>query len=288
MTAITTAVLPVAGMGTRFLPVTKSSPKEMLPIIDKPLIQYIVDEAVSSGIKKIVLVTSYTKRAIEDYFDSNFELETCLQQRGKLELLREVKSLLPDDVSVVYVRQSEPKGLGHAVLCAESVVGRQPFAVLLADDVIDSEKPCLKGMIEQFKQTQGSVLAVETVPRQRLNQYGIVSLHQGTDRICGMVEKPEIESAPSKLGVIGRYILTPRVFDYLKTTESGSGGEIQLTDAICQLLDEEYVSAHRFAGDRYDCGSKQGFLRATLAFAEKDPALLPVLQQYVSKTCYQV
>ncbi len=283
MTLITTAVLPVAGMGTRFLPVTKSSPKEMLPIIDKPLIQYIVDEAVSSGIKKIVLVTSYTKRAIEDYFDSNFELETCLQKRGKLELLREVKSLLPDDVSVAYVRQSEPKGLGHAVLCAESVVGRQPFAVLLADDVIDSSQPCLLGMMEQFRQTQGSVLAVETVERERLNQYGVVSLQHGSNRINNMVEKPEVESAPSNLGVIGRYILTPRVFDHLRTTESGSGGEIQLTDAICQLLDEERVSAYQFLGDRYDCGSKQGFLRATLAFAEKDALLLPVLQEYMSK-----
>ncbi len=284
---VKTAVLPVAGMGTRFLPVTKASPKEMLPIIDRPLIQYIVDEAVASGIKKIIFVTSFTKRAIEDYFDSNFELETRLLDRGKLELLRQVKCLLPPDVSIMYVRQPEPRGLGHAVLCAQSAVGSEPFAVLLADDIIESTKPCLKGMIEQFYATKGSVLAVESVQSERLSQYGVVGLTEDGSRICQMVEKPSIEQAPSNMGVIGRYVLTPRIFDHLKTIPAGAGGEIQLTDAICRLLSEETVSPYRFDGLRFDCGSKEGFLRATLAYASKDPALLPVLKESLNSILQQ-
>jgi UTP--glucose-1-phosphate uridylyltransferase len=279
MNIVTTAVLPVAGMGSRFLPVTKASPKEMLPIIDKPLIQYIVDEAVASGIKQLVLVTSYTKRAIEDYFDSNFELETRLRERGKLELLQSIKALLPSDVSVVYVRQPEPKGLGDAVLCAEHIVGRQPFAVLLADDIIDANEPCLKGMIDRYQQTQGSVLAVEQVGRDRIHQYGVVQLAENGLDLSGIVEKPTAEQAPSNLGVIGRYILTPDVFDHLKNTPLGSGGELQLTDAIERLLAHERVTAFRFSGRRFDCGSKEGFLRATLAYAQKIPKLRAVLDE---------
>jgi UTP--glucose-1-phosphate uridylyltransferase len=281
MTNITTAVLPVAGMGSRFLPVTKASPKEMLPIIDKPLIQYIVDEAVASGIKQIVLVTSYTKRAIEDYFDTNYELETRLFERGKHELLQSVQNMLPQDVSVVYVRQAAPKGLGDAVLCAEKVVGQQPFAVLLADDIIDAKQPCLAGMIEQYANTQGSVLAVETVPNELIHQYGVVQLDPVGQRVASIVEKPPAAMAPSNLGVIGRYILSPAIFTHLKAIPAGAGGEIQLTDAIARLLAHERVSVYAFSGKRYDCGSKAGFLQATLAYAAKQPGLRSVIDQFV-------
>ena len=280
---IRTAVLPVAGLGTRFLPVTKASPKEMLPIIDKPLIQHVVDEAVAAGIKQLVLVTSYTKRAIEDYFDSNYELEKRLHERGKHELLKTIQQLLPADVSVVYVRQMAPRGLGHAVLCAEAVVGEQPFAVLLADDIIDADQPCLAGMVDRFQQTGGSVLAVEEVAPAHIHNYGVVSLQAGGDRIESVVEKPQAIHAPSNLGVIGRYILTPGVFKHLRLASAGVGGEIQLTDAIACMLREEYVSAHRFNGCRYDCGSKAGFLEATLAFAAKQPELRPVLLRFAEK-----
>jgi len=280
MKKITTAVLPVAGMGSRFLPVTKSSPKEMLPIIDKPLIQYIVDEAVASGIKQLVLVTSYTKRAIEDYFDSNFELETRLHERGKHELLDCIRKLLPDDVRVVYVRQSTPKGLGDAVLCAEQVVGDNPFAVLLADDIIDSATPCLAGMMDQYYQTRGSVLAVESVEPDFIHQYGVVKLGQNGSGIDAIVEKPERHLAPSNLGVIGRYVLSPKIFSYLKAIPAGVGGGIQLTDAIACLLSEENVTAYKFAGTRFDCGSKSGFLEATLAYAAKRSSMRPVLDKF--------
>lgn len=274
---ITTAVFPVAGMGTRFLPVTKSSPKEMLPIVDKPLIQYVIEEAVAAGINQLVLVTSYSKRAVEDYFDSNYELEARLREKGKLDLLELVRNIVPENVSIVYVRQHEPLGLGHAVLCAKKIVGDEPFAVLLADDIIDcGQQFCLEQMVQSYMQTGASILAVEEVPKKDTNKYGIVSLTDNPrvpHQINAIVEKPDPENAPSNLAVIGRYILTPRIFELLENTERGVGGEIQLTDAIALLLKEQPVVAFEFEGKRYDCGSKLGFLEATIAFALKHPEL---------------
>lgn len=274
---VTTAVFPVAGLGTRFLPVTKAAPKEMLPILDKPIIQYVVEEAVAAGIKQLIFVTSHTKRAIEDYFDSNYELESRLSALGKYKALAKVKNILPEDVSFIYVRQANPKGLGDAVLCARSVVGDQPFAVLLADDVIDcGSKGCLQSMIEVYQQTQSSVLAVEAVEPEETNRYGIVCvdrLSSGYDKINRIVEKPAPEDAPSNLAVTGRYVLTPRIFELLANTEKGVGGEIQLTDAISALLKEQQVIAYPFSGKRYDCGSRLGLLEATLHYAYRDPEL---------------
>lgn len=274
---VTTAVFPVAGMGTRFLPVTKSSPKEMLPIVDKPLIQYVVEEAVAAGIEQLVLVTSYSKRAVEDYFDSNFELEKRLEDKGNRELLEVVRNIVPKNVSIVYVRQRDPLGLGHAVLCAKKVVGDNPFAVLLADDIIDcGNHYCLEKMVAAYDQTGASVIAVEEIPLQDTKKYGVISLAKNASiphQIDGIVEKPDATHAPSNLAVIGRYILTPRIFDLLETTEQGVGGEIQLTDAIATLLKEEPVLAFPFEGRRYDCGSKLGFLEATIVYALKRPDL---------------
>ena len=274
---VTTAVFPVAGMGTRFLPVTKSSPKEMLPIVDKPLIQYVVEEAVAAGINQLVLVTSYSKRAVEDYFDSNFELEKRLEEKGNHELLELVRNIVPKDVSIVYVRQRDPLGLGHAVLCAKKVVGDQPFAVLLADDIIDcGNNYCLEQMVTSYNQTGASVIAVEEIPLTETKKYGIVSLAKNPTiphQMDGIIEKPDAAQAPSNLAVIGRYILSPRIFDLLETTRQGVGGEIQLTDAIAQLLKEEAVTAFSFEGHRYDCGTKLGFLEATISYALKRPDL---------------
>lgn len=278
------AVFPVAGMGTRFLPVTKAGPKEMLPIVDKPLIQYVVEEALSAGVKELVLVTSSSKRAIEDYFDSNYELESRLEQQGKLEILHSVQNLLPKDVRISYVRQTHPRGLGDAVLCAKHVVGNRPFAVLLADDIIDSgEQSCLQQMAAMFATKPTSVLAVEKIPLSDTNRYGIISLENGTERINQIVEKPQPSDAPSDLAVIGRYILTPRIFKLLETTQAGVGGEIQLTDAIAQLLLEEPVNAFMLKGRRYDCGSKIGFLEATIAYALKRPELRERLRGCMSE-----
>lgn len=274
---VTTAVFPVAGMGTRFLPVTKSSPKEMLPIVDKPLIQYVVEEAVAAGIEQLVLVTSYSKRAVEDYFDSNFELEKRLEDKGNIELLELVRNIVPKNVSIVYVRQRDPLGLGHAVLCAKKVVGDNPFAVLLADDIIDcGDHYCLEKMVAAYDQTGASVIAVEEIPLTDTKKYGVISLAKHADiphQIDGIIEKPDAAFAPSNLAVIGRYILTPHIFDLLETTQQGVGGEIQLTDAIAKLLKEEPVLAFPFEGRRYDCGSKLGFLEATIAYALKRPDL---------------
>ena len=264
-------------MGTRFLPVTKSSPKEMLPIVDKPLIQYVVEEAVAAGINQLVLVTSYSKRAVEDYFDSNFELEKRLEEKGNHELLELVRNIVPKDVSIVYVRQRDPLGLGHAVLCAKKVVGDQPFAVLLADDIIDcGNNYCLEQMVTSYNQTGASVIAVEEIPLTETKKYGIVSLAKNPTiphQMDGIIEKPDAAQAPSNLAVIGRYILSPRIFDLLETTRQGVGGEIQLTDAIAQLLKEEAVTAFSFEGHRYDCGTKLGFLEATISYALKRPDL---------------
>jgi len=275
MMKITKAVFPVAGMGTRFLPATKANPKEMLPIVDKPLIQYAVEEAVAAGITELIFVTSSSKRAIEDHFDSNFELEFTLQERGKEELLSIVKGILPEGVSCAYIRQKSPQGLGHAVLCARQLIMNEPFAVLLADDLIDGgERPCLGQMIDHFNRIQASMVAVEKISPSETKNYGVVDVAAEAEKLAalrGIVEKPDPATAPSCLGVVGRYILTPRIFSLLENTSKGSGGEIQLTDAIAKLLTHEQVYAYQFKGKRYDCGTKLGYLQATVAYALKHP-----------------
>lgn len=277
MMKITKAIFPVAGLGTRFLPATKANPKEMLPIVDKPLIQYAVEEAVAAGITELIFVTSSSKRAIEDHFDSNFELEATLHGHGKKDMLNIVKGILPDGVSCAYIRQKSPQGLGHAVLCAKQLVMKEPFAVLLADDLIDGgTMPCLKQMINRFADLQTSIIAVEKIDPSETKKYGIVdvpTVNEMITAIRGIVEKPSPEEAPSNLSVVGRYILTPLIFTLLENTNEGSGGEIQLTDAIAKLLSHEQVYAYQFKGKRYDCGSKLGYLEATVAYALKHPEL---------------
>ena len=276
MASIRTAVFPVAGRGTRFLPATKASPKEMLPIVDKPLIQYAVEEALAAGATKLVFVTGASKRAIEDHFDVDFELETTLEKAGKVELLKLVRDIVPAGVSCIYIRQGVPLGLGHAVLCARPAVGNEPFFVHLADDLIYSDVPCLRQMNELFERYGSSVLGVETVPRDQTGSYGIVAVEQRKDGqmiVTRIVEKPAPEDAPSNLAVVGRYILTPRIFDELERTGGGAGGEIQLTDGIASLLAVEPVSVLPFTGTRYDCGSKIGYLRATVEYGLRHPEL---------------
>ncbi len=286
---ITTAVFPVAGLGTRFLPVTKAGPKEMLPIVDRPLIQYVVDEAVQAGITQLVFITSSYKRSIEDYFDTNFELEVYLTEKNKLECLRTIQEVVPKHIQSVYIRQPKPLGLGDAVWRARSVVGHhQAFAVLLADDIIDSgATSCLQSMMEVYAQTQSSVIGVENIPREDTDKYGVVSLDENkvgeATRMTAIVEKPKPQDAPSTLAVAGRYILTPRIFDLLETVVQGVGGEIQLTDGIAQLLKHESVYAYPFKGKRYDCGSKLGFLEATIAYALKRPELKDALLSYIKQ-----
>lgn len=267
------AIFPVAGMGTRFLPATKASPKEMLPIVDKPLIQYAVEEAVEAGCTEIIFVTGRSKRSIEDHFDKAYELETELTLRNKEKLLNHVQNILPNNVTCLYIRQSEALGLGHAVLCAEAAVNAEPCAIILADDLIDAPKGALKQMVEIYNQTGKSVLGVETVAPENTSSYGIVETTnwQQFMRVSSIVEKPKPEDAPSNLAVVGRYILTPRIFELLKQTPKGAGGEIQLTDGIAKLLEHEPVLVHAFDGKRYDCGSKIGYLEATLAFGLKHP-----------------
>jgi len=270
---ITKAVFPVAGLGTRFLPVTKANPKEMLPIVDKPLIQYAAEEAVAAGITQLIFVTSSSKHAIENHFDSNFELESKLAESGKDEWLEIVRNILPHGVSCVYVRQANPLGLGHAVLCAKDIVGNEPFAVLLADDLITSSaKNCLHQMMEVYSKVQNSVLAVQPVELSETEKYGIVGI-DSTDIELGnyaktttIVEKPKAKDAPSQFASIGRYILTPRIFHFLENTSKGAVGEIQLTDGIDKLLLEQDVFSYRFHGKRYDCGSKLGYLTATIEY----------------------
>lgn len=265
------AVFPVAGMGTRFLPATKANPKEMLPIVDKPLIQYAAEEAIAAGVDELIFVTSSSKRAIEDHFDKNYEMETELEKRGKRELLNILRGIVPEGVSCVYVRQPEALGLGHAVLCAKPVVGNEPFAVILADDLINGgDHPCLTQMVDVFNDRQASVLGVERVDPGETNKYGIVKTAENKEQInkvSGIVEKPHPEVAPSNLAVVGRYILTPEIFALLEKTGRGAGGEIQLTDAIAMLLKEQDVFAYEFAGKRFDCGSKLGYLQATVEYA---------------------
>jgi UTP--glucose-1-phosphate uridylyltransferase len=263
------AVFPVAGLGSRFLPVTKASPKEMLPIVDKPLIQYAVEEAAAAGITEMIFVTGRNKRAIEDHFDKAYELETELERKGKNVLLDMVRSVLPEGVRCIYIRQAEPLGLGHAVLCAQPVVGYEPFAVVLADDLMDSQPPAMARMAEVFAREGSSLLGVEEVPHDQTQSYGIVTIDkmQGDlARIHSIVEKPKPADAPSNLAVIGRYVLTPRIFDLLNDVTPGAGGEIQLTDAVSRLLSHERVLAVRLPGRRYDCGSKLGYLQATVEF----------------------
>jgi UTP--glucose-1-phosphate uridylyltransferase len=276
MQKVTKAVFPVAGLGTRFLPATKASPKEMLPIVDKPLIQYAAEEAVAAGIKDLIFITGRGKRAIEDHFDKAYELEAELQAHGKNKLLKEVRGLLPEGITCAYIRQAEALGLGHAVMCARHLVGDEPFAVILADDLIDAQVPVMKQMVQTHAKTGGSVIAVQTVPREETGSYGIVSTEPHTERmskITGIVEKPQPEDAPSTLGVVGRYILSPRIFHFLENLRRGAGGEIQLTDAIGRLLREEAVYAYEFQGQRYDCGSKLGYLQATVNLGLKHPQL---------------
>ncbi len=272
---ITKAVFPVAGLGTRFLPATKANPKEMLPIVDKPLIQYAVEEAIAAGITELIFVTNSSKRAIEDHFDSNFELEAALQDQGKQELLDIVRGILPDGVSCAYIRQKSPQGLGHAVYCARQLIMNKPFAVLLADDLIDGPTPCLQQMMAEFNRVQSSIIAVQKIQARETDRYGVVSTitHDTLSEMNGIIEKPNSAQAPSNLGVVGRYILTPQIFTMLENTHVGSGGEIQLTDAIAKLLEHEAVYAYQFQGKRYDCGSKLGYLEATVAYALKHPEL---------------
>ena len=269
MKKITKAVFPVAGMGSRFLPATKASPKEMMPVVDKPLIQYAVEEAVAAGITDMVFITGRSKRAIEDHFDIAYELEADLAANGKDELLRIVQEVIPKHVNCIYIRQPKPLGLGHAVLCAQPVVNDEAFAVILADDLIDGNPAVIKQMVEVYERYQCSILGVQDVPREHTESYGIVSatnLEQNLEQINGIIEKPKPEDAPSTLGVVGRYILTPRIFHYLAQMRQGVGGEIQLTDGIAALMQEEKLLAYRFIGTRYDCGSKLGYLQAQVAF----------------------
>jgi UTP--glucose-1-phosphate uridylyltransferase len=265
------AVFPVAGLGTRFLPATKSTPKEMLPLIDKPLVQYVVEEAVAAGIEQILFVTGRSKRAIEDHFDISFELESLLYDKGKDAELSQIRDIA-EMVNIFYVRQKQALGLGHAILCAKEFVGNEPFAVLLGDDIIDAEKPCLGQLLDVYRKYRGTVLALEQVPLENISSYGCVKANIISDRVyevVDMVEKPKREEAPSDLAIIGRYILTPDIFPILQKQEPGKGGEIQLTDAIRTLAKEEAIYGCRFEGIRHDCGDKLGFLKATVDMALK-------------------
>ena len=279
------AVFPVAGRGTRFLPVTKASPKEMLPIVDKPLIQYAVDEALSAGADTLIFITGSSKRAIEDHFDSNPELEAVLQAQGKQDLLDTLRGILPSWASCVYIRQPAPLGLGHAVLCARPVVGNAPFMVHLADDLIDANTPCLKQMAEVFEKYQGSVLGVQNVPKQDTDKYGIVTLEKSiaprVGKMSHIVEKPKPDKAPSTLAVVGRYLLTGAIFEDLAKIGKGAGGEIQLTDGIARLMQREPIYSFEFEGKRYDCGSKLGYLQATVEYGLKHPSLGAEFAEYL-------
>lgn len=281
---ITKAVFPVAGLGTRFLPATKAQPKEMLPVVDKPLIQYAVEEAYDAGIREMIFVTGRTKRPIEDHFDMAYELETELEAAGKHELLKVVQSIKPDDMECVFVRQPKMLGLGHAVLCAERLVGNDPFAVLLADDLMVGEKGITRQMVEIFSEWRVSILAVQEVPAEHTRRYGICAGTPVNDRLMDLtqiVEKPAPENAPSRLGVAGRYILTPGIFEEIRRQPRGVGGEIQLTDGISGLLRREKVFAYRYDGIRYDCGSKEGFLQATVELALQHPELGASFRAYL-------
>jgi UTP--glucose-1-phosphate uridylyltransferase len=281
---IRTAVFPVAGRGTRFLPATKASPKEMLPVVDKPLIQYAVEEALAAGAQRLVFITGASKRAIEDHFDSDPELELMLEEQGKSDLLTQIRSVLPSYASCIYIRQPAPLGLGHAVLCAQPAVGAEPFFVHLADDLIRSEVACLAQMAQVYESKRASILGVQVVPRNDSDKYGIVEVEaerSATSRVRSIVEKPKPAVAPSNLAVVGRYVLSPSIFEHLERIGRGAGGEIQLTDGIGALMREEAVYAYRFEGKRYDCGSKLGYLQATVEFALGHPALGREFRRYL-------
>lgn len=281
---ITKAVFPVGGMGTRFLPATKAIPKEMLPVVDKPLIQYAVEEAYAAGIRQMIFVTGRHKRSIEDHFDTAYELEAELESQHKDAMLAVVRSIKPDDMDCIFVRQPRALGLGHAVLCAENLVGNEPFAVLLADDLMVGEPPVLKQMIQSFSTAPGTVLAVQEVPREHTKRYGIVSVHsdqRAYAAVDGIVEKPAPEDAPSTLGVAGRYILSPSIFQSIRSQPRGVGGEIQLTDGIAGLIGVEPVYSLRYTGTRYDCGSKDGFLQATIDLALANPELAESVKDHM-------
>lgn len=284
------AIIPAAGLGTRFLPATKAQPKEMLPIVDKPTIQYIVEEAVNAGIEEIIIVTGRNKRSIEDHFDKSIELELELEKKGKEDLLDIAKSV-SEIANIHYIRQKEPRGLGHAILMAKHFIGNEPFAVLLGDDVIVSQKPCLQQMIDVYSEYRTSILGVQQVPESDVNKYGIVNGKIIEDRVYkvkDLVEKPACKDAPSNIAILGRYIITPSIFEYLETQGEGAGGEIQLTDSLRRLAAEEAIYAYDFIGKRYDVGNKMGFLQATVEFALRRDELRDEFLQYLQQTVNQV
>ena len=288
MKKITKAVFPVAGLGTRFLPATKANPKEMLPIVDKPLIQYAAEEAVAAGINELIFVTGRTKRSITDHFDKAYELETELERKNKTDELSIVKNIVPKNITCIYIRQAEPLGLGHAVLCAKPIIGDSPFAVILPDDLIDDgSRGVTQQLISKYKQINSSIIAVENIPLKESSKYGIVDTLTTDDKtlfkINGIVEKPTPEAAPSSLGVVGRYILSSEIFSCLEKTSKGAGNEIQLTDAIDLLLKKESVYAYEFEGRRYDCGSKLGYMQASVQFALKDEDIKGEFYSYLKK-----
>lgn len=286
MKKVRKAIIPAAGLGTRFLPATKAQPKEMLPIVDKPAIQFIIEEAIASGIEEILVITGRNKRSIEDHFDRSVELELQLKEQGKYELLGLVEDIA--NVTIHFIRQKEAKGLGHAVLCAKQFVGDEPFAVLLGDDIVDAEVPCLRQMLDVYEDCGGSILGVQKVPKSMVSNYGIVNpmpLKENIWLAVDLVEKPNEQDAPSQLAVLGRYILTPEVFEFLENTKPGRGNEIQLTDAICQLARrDKKVYAYNFSGRRYDIGDKQGYLEATVEYALKRPELRDKFLSYLART----
>jgi UTP--glucose-1-phosphate uridylyltransferase len=280
------AIIPAAGLGTRFLPATKAQPKEMLPIVDKPTLQYIIEEAVASEIEEILIITGRNKKSIEDHFDKSVELELELESKGKYELLEEVRKI-SDMVNIHYIRQKEPKGLGHAIYCAKSFIGNEPFAVLLGDDIVHAEKPCLRQMIEAYDEYKTTILGVQEVAREDVVKYGIVDGNHIEDRVYkvkGLVEKPGVEDAPSNVAILGRYIINPAIFGILEHTQPGKGGEIQLTDALKVLAQREAMYAYNFVGRRYDVGDKQGFLEATVEFALRREDLRDEFLNYLKKT----
>jgi UTP--glucose-1-phosphate uridylyltransferase len=287
MKKVRKAVFPVAGLGTRFLPATKANPKEMLPIVDKPLIQYAAEEAVNAGIDTLIFIIGRNKRAIPDHFDKAYELESELEASGKLDRLAEVQHILPPEISCIYIRQPEALGLGHAVLCSKPVVGDEPFAIILADDLIDGgDKSCLRQMVEVYEKEQSGVIGVQKVPLEDVRNYGVVAGQNTKDRLwklSGLVEKPRPEDAPSNVAVVGRYILDGSIFEMLEETQPGSGGEIQLTDAIAKQLQQESVYAYEFEGRRYDCGSKLGYLQATLEYGLKHPEVGAAFKNYLTE-----
>ncbi|WP_186231687.1 UTP--glucose-1-phosphate uridylyltransferase GalU [Burkholderia gladioli] len=286
MLEVTKAVFPVAGLGTRFLPATKASPKEMLPIVDKPLIQYAVAEAIEAGITELIFVTGRGKRAIEDHFDKSYEIEAELEARNKTQLLDMVRNIKPANVDCFYVRQATALGLGHAVLCAEKLVGDSPFAVILADDLLYAPQPVTKQLVGVFNHYHSSVVGVETIKREQSASYGVVDGHLWGDnviKLSGIVEKPAPADAPSNFGVVGRYVLMPTIFEHIRALRPGAGGELQLTDALQSLLAEEQVLAYHYAGERFDCGSKLGYLKATVEFALRHPEVQADFEAYLQR-----